>query len=377
MGQSGGCRDHARRRDVRWSLKIAQIGATSLYIHVTFFLLIAWIAFSGWQQGGVEAAVDGVVFVLLIFLCVVLHEYGHVAAAAYYGIRTPSITLLPIGGLASLERMPEKPVRELVVALAGPAVNVVIFAVLLVVLGARFDFSQIGQIEQASVSLSGRLAAVNLILVLFNLIPAFPLDGGRVLRALLSMRFDRARATLYAARIGQAFAVVFAIVGLYGNPLLLLIAVFLFFAAEAEAGQERMRVQVSGYRARDAMITRYESLSPDSTAEDAGRLLLRTTQQEFPVIAPGGRLAGMVTRRDLIDAIRRSGAATPVSEFMVADLVAVTEDEPLESVMAKMSKSATRAVAVNNRARGFVGYINAENATELYMLSTASRHGGG
>ena len=362
---------------MRWSLKIARIGATSLYIHVTFFLLIAWIAFAGWQEGGAEAAVDGVVFVLLIFLCVLLHEYGHVAAAAYYGIKTPSITLLPIGGLASLERMPERPVSELIVALAGPAVNVVIFAILLLVLGARFDYSQIDSIERASMSLSGRLAAVNLILVLFNLIPAFPLDGGRVLRALLSMRFDRARATLYAARIGQAFAVVFAVIGLYGNPLLLLIAVFLFFAAEAEASHERMRVTVSGYRARDAMITRYESLAPDSTAEDAGRLLLRTTQQEFPVIAPGGRLAGLVTRRDLIEAIRRSGAATPVSEFMVADLVAVTEDEPLESVMAKMSKSATRAVAVTSRARGFVGYINAENASELYMLSTASRHGGG
>lgn len=362
---------------MRWSLKVVRLGATTLYIHVTFFLLIAWIAFAGWHQGGVEAAVDGVVFVLLIFLCVLLHEYGHVAAAAYYGISTPSITLLPIGGLASLERMPQKPARELVVALAGPAVNVVIFGVLLAVLDARFDFRQIGALEQAQMSLSGRLAAVNLILVLFNLIPAFPLDGGRVLRALLSMRLDRARATLYAARIGQVFAVVFAIVGLYGQPLLLLIAVFLFFAAEAEASQERMRVQVSGYRARDAMITRYESLSPEATAEDAGRLLLRTTQQEFPVIAPGGRFAGMVTRRDLIEAIRRSGAATPVSAFMVADLVSVPEDEPLESVMAKMSKSATRAVAVMSRARGFVGYINAENASELYMLSAASRNGGG
>lgn len=361
---------------MRWSLKIARIGATSLYVHVTFFLLIAWVAFIYYQRGGVEAAVDGVIFVLLIFLCVVLHEYGHVAAAAYYGIRTPTITLLPIGGLASLERMPEKPSRELVVALAGPAVNVLIFAVLLVVLGARFDFSQIGAIERAQMSLSGRLAAVNVMLVLFNLVPAFPLDGGRVLRALLAMRFDRPRATLYAARIGQVFAIGFGllvVLGIFGGPLLLLIAVFLFFAAEAEAGQERMRRHVSGFRARDAMITRYESLSPESTAEDAGRLLLRTTQQEFPVIGAGGQLAGMVTRKDLIEAIRRSGAATPVSEFMVSDLVSVAEDEPLEDVMAKMSKSAIRAVAVFSRARGFVGYINAENATELYMLTTASR----
>jgi Zn-dependent protease len=362
---------------VRWSLKIARLGGTSLYLHLTFFLLIALVAFAGWQQGGPEAAVDGVVFVLLVFLCVVLHEYGHVAAAAYYGIRTPSITLLPIGGLASLERMPDRPGQELVVAIAGPLVNVVIVAILLLVLDARFDLSQIGALERAQMSLAGRLAAINVLLVLFNLIPAFPLDGGRVLRALLAMRLDRARATRLAARIGQAFAVVFAIVGLFNYPLLLLIAVFLFFAAEAEAGQEEMRASFSGYRARDAMITRYESLLPDATAEDAGRLLLQTTQQEFPVVAPGGRLVGMVTRRALVDAMRRSGSATPVSDFMVADLQTVPEDEPLESVMAKISKSATRAVAVMSRARGFVGYINAENASELYMLTAASRNSGG
>ena len=362
---------------MRWSVKIARLGGTSLYVHLTFLLLIAWVAFAGWQGGGPAAAVDGVIFVVLIFVCVVLHEYGHVAAAAWYGIRTPSITLLPIGGLASLERMPDRPGQELVVAIAGPLVNVVIVAILLLVLGARFDFSQIGALERAQMTLSGRLAAVNVMLVLFNLIPAFPLDGGRILRALLATRLPRPRATRYAARVGQAFAVVFAIVGLYGNPFLLLIAIFLFFAAEAEAGQEQMRASFSGYRARDAMITRYESLLPEATAEDAGRLLLQTTQQEFPVIAPGGRFVGMVTRRALVEAMRRSGSSTPVSAFMVADLQTVPEDEPLESVMAKISKSATRAVAVMSRARGFVGYINAENASELYMLSAASRNSGG
>lgn len=362
---------------MRWSVKIARVGGTSLYLHLTFLLLIAWVAFAGWQDGGTAAALDGVIFVLLIFLCVVLHEYGHVAAAAHYGIRTPSITLLPIGGLASLERMPDRPGQELVVAIAGPLVNVVIVAILLLVLDARFDLGQIGALERAQMSLSGRLAAVNVMLVLFNLIPAFPLDGGRILRALLAMRLDRPRATRYAARVGQAFAVVFAIIGLYGNPFLLLIAIFLFFAAEAEARQERMRASFSGYRARDAMITRYESLAPETTIEDAGRLLLQTTQQEFPVVATGGRLVGMVTRRDLVEAMRRSGSGTPVSAFMVADLQTVPEDEPLEVVMAKISKSATRAVAVINRARDFVGYINAENASELYMLTAASRNGGG
>lgn len=349
------------------------MAGTTLFVHVTFFLLLVWVAAVGWNQGGLAAALDGILFICLVFLCVVLHEFGHVFAARRYGIRTPDITLLPIGGVANLERMPERPTHELVVAIAGPLVNVVIAALLIVFLGARFDITEMAELQAAQMSMAGRLAAVNVILIVFNLIPAFPLDGGRMLRALLAMRLDRARATLYAARTGQAFAILFALVGLMGNPFLLLIAVFIFLAAEAESGHEQMRAAATGYRARDAMITRYESLHPHNTAEDASRLLLLTTQQEFPVLGPGGIFLGMVTRQGLVRALREGGNETPVTDFMETDLQTVAEDEALEQVMEKVAKSPTRSVAVQSPARRFLGYVSAENAAELFMIS-AARH---
>lgn len=361
---------------MRWSFKIANIVGTSVYVHLTFLLLLIWVAAIGWQQGGPIAAADGLIFIVLVFLCVLLHEFGHVLAARRYGIRTPYITLLPIGGVASLERMPERPAQELVVAIAGPAVNVVIAIALIVLLGARFDFTRFGEVQQAHMSMVGRIAAVNVALVLFNLMPAFPLDGGRMFRAILAMRFDRARATRYAARTGQAFALLFAILGLLGNPFLLLIAVFIFLAADAESTQEQQRAAATGFRARDAMITRFESLHPGNTAEDAGRLLLVTTQQEFPVIDRAGGFLGMVTRQGLIDAIRQSGPGTPVMDFMVTDLQSVSENEALEQVMEKVARSPTRSVAVRNAGNRFVGYVSAENAAELFMLAAARREVG-
>src|SRR5215471_20493339 len=186
----GRCESGAERRSLAmgWSIKLFDVGGTAVRIHLTFFLLLAWIAAIHWSRGGAPEAVDGVLFIIALFACVVLHEFGHIVAARRYGIRTPDVTLLPIGGVASLERMPEKPGQEIVVALAGPAVNLVIAFVLIVLLGARFDLSQMAQLEQAQSTLAGRVAAANIALLLFNLIPAFPMDGGRVLRALLAIR---------------------------------------------------------------------------------------------------------------------------------------------------------------------------------------------
>src|SRR5688572_11568459 len=218
-----------------WSIRLFSVAGTAVRIHLTFFLLLAWIAAIHWTRGGPEAAIDGVLFIVLLFLCVVLHEFGHVFAARAYGIRTSDVTLLPIGGVASLERMPEKPSQEIVVALAGPAVNLVIAVLLIVVLEARFDLSQMAQLEEAQSTLTGRVAAANVVLLLFNLIPAFPMDGGRVLRALLAVGLGYTRATRVAAGIGQALAILFGFLGLLGNPLLVLIAVFIFLAASGEA----------------------------------------------------------------------------------------------------------------------------------------------
>src|SRR5689334_12554104 len=189
------CRACSRREPMGWSIKLFDVGPTAVRIHMTFFLLLAWIGAVNWARGGAAAAVDGIIFIVLLFASVVLHEFGHVLAARRYNIKTPEITLLPIGGVASLERMPEKPGQEIVVALAGPLVTLLIVVVLIVVLGARFDLSQMAQLEQAQTTMTGRLAAANGALLLFNLIPAFPMDGGRVLRAVLAIPMGYTRAT--------------------------------------------------------------------------------------------------------------------------------------------------------------------------------------
>src|SRR5690606_27964359 len=154
-----------------------------------------------------EAAVFAIIFIILLFLCVLLHEFGHIFAARRYGIKTPTITLHPIGGVASTERMPEKPSQEVIVALAGPAVNAVIAFVLIAILGARIDPSALHLEQNPGTSMMARVAVANVALVVFNLIPAFPMDGGRVLRALLAMKMGFVRATRTAASIGQMFAI--------------------------------------------------------------------------------------------------------------------------------------------------------------------------
>ena len=354
-----------------WSITLFTVAGTTLRLHLTFFLLLAWVAAVYGAQGGIEAAVFGMLFVVLVFGCVVLHEFGHIAAARRYGIRTPDITLLPIGGVARLERMPERPSREIAVALAGPLVNVVIAAVLFGLLGARFDFNDMAQIEAAQMSLMGRLAAINVLLVVFNMIPAFPTDGGRVLRALLAYRMDRVRATKVAAFTGQVFAGLFVVIGLMGNPFLALIGVFIFLAGGAESRDVSQRAAAKGLHVRDAMILRFESLGPQSVAEDASRLLLLTTQQEFPVLDGNGTLRGMVTRERLISAIAEHGPQTPVTRFMESDVPTADPDDPLVGIIDPLRESPSRTIAVTDGAGRFAGYVSRENLAELFMVTEA------
>jgi len=354
-----------------WSIKLFDVGGTAVRIHLTFFLLLAWIAAIRWSRGGAPEAVDGVLFIIALFACVVLHEFGHIVAARRYGIRTPDVTLLPIGGVASLERMPEKPGQEIVVAMAGPAVNLVIALVLMFVLGAHFDLSQMAQLEQAQTSFLGRIAAANVMLFVFNLIPAFPMDGGRVLRALLAISMGYTRATRVAASIGQGLAVLFAFLGLMGNPLLVLIAVFIFLAASGEAGYVQARDYARGYLASHAMITAYQALGPASTADDAAALLLRTTQQEFPVVDGAGMLRGVVTREALIQALQEKGGNAPVLDFMARDLPTVPENACLDNVFQLLQGRGRRLVGVVDRQQRLVGYITSENLAELVMIQSS------
>ena len=227
---------------MKWSTKVGKLAGIDVYIHFTFFLLLAWIAFIYYNQGqSLSAALAGVMFILVVFACVVLHELGHALTARRYGITTRDIILLPIGGVARLEKMPDKPMQELWVALAGPAVNIVIAGTLAAYLYVSDSFTPISQLSSASVSVVERIMAVNIFLVVFNMVPAFPMDGGRVLRALLATRLPYLKATQFAATLGQGIAVLFAIVGLFYNPLLLFIAFFVWIGAAQETRLTQMK----------------------------------------------------------------------------------------------------------------------------------------
>jgi Zn-dependent protease len=294
-----------------WSLTIGSIAGTAVRIHATFLLFLIWIWAAYYRQGGADAAWQGVIFITLLFLCVLLHELGHVFAARRYGIKTADVTLWPFGGIASLERIPEKPMEELVVAIAGPAVNVVIAAVLILMLGATIDPQHLAQLDDPKISMIAKLAGANIFLVLFNMIPAFPMDGGRVLRALLAIRLGFARATEIAASIGQGLAVALGLIGIFTNPMLVVIAIFVFLAASGEAGHAQLREVSRGALVADAMITKFESLGPQATVGDAVEALLRTTQKEFPIVDGAGRLRGVLIRDAMIRALKEHGPATP------------------------------------------------------------------
>ena len=354
-----------------WSFQLFSVGGTEVRVHVTFFLLLAWFGAVQWLQSGPQAAVWAVVFILILFACVVMHEFGHVFAARHYGIRTPTITLLPIGGVASMERMPEKPAQEVVVALAGPMVNVVIVLLLLPFVSASLDPNNLDFLQDPGRNILSRVAMANVVLIVFNLVPAFPMDGGRVLRALLAMRFGFVRATRIAATIGQAFAIFLGFIGLFGNPLLVLIAVFVYMAATAESQFVEMRSLARGYLARDAMITRFEKLSPTSTADDAAALLLRTTQQEFPVLDDSARLKGIVTRDGLIQTLQDRGGDTLVSEFMETGIPSVTGSACLDNVIHTMQEKRAHAVAVADADQRLIGFITPENFAEVMMVGRA------
>lgn len=353
-----------------WSIKLFTLGGTAVRMHLTFLLLLAWIAAVQWARGTPQDAISGVLFIIVLFACVVLHEFGHIWAARRYGIRTPDVTLLPIGGVASMERMPEKPSQEIAVALAGPAVNAVIALVLIAVLGLRFDPEQVSLAALQSTFLA-QVAIANVVLLVFNLIPAFPMDGGRVLRALLAMWLGYARGTKVAARIGQVLAVVFAILGFMGNPLLVLIAIFIFLGAAGEAGYVEVREATRGRRVTEAMITAFEPLGVMSTADDAAALLLRTTQQEFPVLDGASRLRGVVTRKAIIETLRDKGGATPVLQMMAPDVPVVPQSEDLAAAAALLQQSSAHWVGVVDAAGRLVGYLTPESLSELLILRSS------
>ena len=357
---------------MKWSWKIARFWGIDIYMHATFLLIVLWVGFSYWVQlHSWMAVLGGVLFILALFVCVVLHEYGHALTARRFGVRTRDITLYPIGGVARLERIPEKPIEELWVGLAGPAVNLVIAAVLLVVLVLTGGIPPLRTLSLANSGFWLRLLLVNLLLAVFNLLPAFPMDGGRVLRALLSMRMDHMRATQIAAAVGQGMAFLFGFVGLLTDPWLLFIALFVWMGAEQEASMARIKNSLGGIPVSRAMQTNFESLAPQDTLARAVELILAGSQQDFPVVEDG-HVLGILERDTFIKALAKSGQGTSVMDVMRTEVPEVDTHEMVESALTRLEQSGAKTLPVTHAGR-LAGLITAENITEFLMIRSALR----
>jgi Zn-dependent protease/predicted transcriptional regulator len=357
---------------MKWSMKIGTFAGIGVYVHATFLMLIAWVAFINWQEErSAQAALVGVLFILTLFACVVLHEFGHALTAARFGIRTRDITLLPIGGLARLERMPDDPRQELLVALAGPAVNVVIAAVLYVALLGTGGLTTMTPATLEGGSFGVRVMFVNVMLVLFNLLPAFPMDGGRVLRAVLAMRTDYVRATQIAASVGQGMALIFGLVGLFFNPFLMFIALFVWIGATQEAAITQMRSALGGIPVERAMITHFHALGPDDALSRAVELLLAGSQQDFPVV-DNGQVVGVLTRQTLLQAIARHAPDRPVGDVMDRRVEAADASEMLEVAFRRLQGCDCHTMPVLRHGT-LVGLITMENVGEFVNVQSALR----
>jgi Zn-dependent protease/predicted transcriptional regulator len=350
--------------------RLARIAGIDIYVHWTFAVMLGWVFLSHvWAKHGLGMAIEGVSFVATIFACVALHELGHALTAQRFGVRTRDITLYPIGGVARLERIPEKPSQELLVAIAGPMVNFAIAGALWFSVDALPDASQLSIV-------GGRFLAkvmyVNLSIGLFNLLPAFPMDGGRVLRALLALRMDYVRATQIAATAGQIVAALLGLAGLFGNWFLIFIALFVFSAAQQEALIVQTRAVLRGVPVTDAMLTSFQSLQASEPISRAVELLLASEQEDFPILRDG-TVVGVLTRKDLLRALAGNERDQPVGTVMTQTSAVAEATEMLDGAFQRMQESGCTSLPVV-RQGSLVGMLTLEHLGKWLMVRGALQH---
>jgi Zn-dependent protease/CBS domain-containing protein len=354
----------------RWSWKVVTVAGIDVYVHGTFLLLIAFVAFSDLAGQGVVAMVRGTGLILAVFTMVVLHEFGHALMARRFGVRTRDITLLPIGGVARLEKMPDQPGQQLLVALAGPAVNLAIALVLFgLVLSSNVPIGFEG-VRHATGPFLTQLMWINVSLAAFNLLPGYPMDGGRILRALLAMRMAPERATQTAARVGQGVAVIFGLVGLFLSPFLMVIAVIVWLGAQAEHAVSTVKVALAGLSVRHAMITDFRTVSPSDPLSRAVDLILAGFQQDFPVM-DGERLVGVLTHGDVLKGLAEQGTNLPVRQAMRGDCETASPSDPLDGALGRMRQGECRVLMVVENDR-VIGLLTVANIGELLALDAAN-----
>jgi len=358
-----------------WSFRVARVSGIDIKVHITFFLILVLGGLEWGRNHGTPGVIFGVLLMLALFACVTLHELGHSLAAQAYHIQVREIVLLPIGGVAMLGRLPERPLQELVIAAAGPAVNVAIAIVLALAggfTGAIGALDGRGLLEGTAPDPSVGtfllwLLAANVSLVVFNLIPAFPLDGGRILRALLGMATDYARATRIAALIGQGIAILLGVVGVAtGNFILALIAVFIFFGAGMESFQAQARTVLDTLKIGHAYNKHALTLVPGDRVSRVVDYILTSYQPDFAVVY-GDRLLGVVTREDVVKALTSRPDDPYVTEVMQREVGAVDAELSLEQVQEKMSERGERLLAVFSGER-YLGLVSREDLNEALSV---------
>ena len=355
---------------MKWKMRIGTFAGIDVYIHLTFLLLLGWLAYIYWTRGdGLISMVEGILFILLLFACVVLHEFGHALTAKRYGIKTRDIILLPIGGVARLERMPENPRQELWVALAGPAVNLVIASVLFFWLQVTQTFEPLHNLTWTTGSFAERLLGANLFLALFNMLPAFPMDGGRVLRALLASRLDYSRATQYSANIGQAMAFLFGMLGFFYNPFLLFIGIFIWLGAAQEANMVQVKSVMRDIFVKDAMVTDFVTLNPSDPLQRAIEVTLTTSQRDFPVVEDG-EIRGILVQPVFFSVLQQRNPELYVHEVMSTEFASVDSIDRLEEAFVKLNSCNCQTLPVLRNGQ-LIGLLTAENVAEFVKIKSA------
>ena len=355
---------------MKYSLQLGKFFGIKVQIHWTFLILLGWIIFSNMRAGsGAEQTLWSVLFILSIFVCVTLHEFGHALAAKRFGIKTKDITLLPIGGLARLESIPEKPKEELIVALAGPLVNIIIVAALYPLVHFSLDITSMVQLSSiTSDNFIFNLMFINLWLAVFNLIPAFPMDGGRVLRAVLSFKMERHKATRIAASIGQLLSIGFVILGFFGNPFLIFIGFFIFLGAQAEAEYTQAKSMLKGFTVNDVLMKQYQTIESDDTIKSAVQLLLNGQCKNF-LVMENQQPVGTLSRDEIIKALSEQSENAVIHNVMNKELLFLKAQMPLEEAWHLMQQHKTlMPVFTNNK---LVGTLDTENILEFIMIKNA------
>jgi Zn-dependent protease len=344
-----------------------------LYLHWSFLLIPGYVLVSGLMMGRPPFGIAAdLLLVAAIFTCVVLHELGHALSARRFGVETRDIILLPIGGVARLERIPRRPLHEFLVAIAGPAVNVVLAAVLLAIALPLVGVNGLTEPSSFTANFTGKVIAVNIAMVVFNLVPAFPMDGGRILRSALAARFGFLQATRWAATVGRVLAVVLGLAGLFvlNNPILMLIALFVFFGAGQEANMAETESALRGLRVRDVMVTQFETIPSSATAQSAVRTAMSARRHELPVVA-GRTFVGLLQLSDAVAAVQAGDGDVPAGDICRSDLPTIhVNSEMVQAIQAAQGVSAKLTVLpVVDDFEQIIGLLTPES------FAAASRYG--